>query len=78
AGFAGRPYRSTDGTVFAVAEGEGSVEAGGQKFAFAPHDVFVVPPWCLYRLTAVRETVLFSYSDRAGQEVLGFWRESLE
>ena len=78
AGFAGRIYRSTDGTVFAVAEGEGSVEAGGQKFAFAPHDVFVVPPWCPYRLTAARATVLFSYSDRAGQEALGFWRESLE
>ena len=77
-GFAGRSYRGTDGTVFAVAEGEGSVEAGGKKFSFAPHDVFVVPPWCPYRLAAARETVLFSYSDRAGQEALGFWRESLE
>jgi len=76
--FAGKTYRSTDGAVFAVAEGEGSIEAGGQKFAFAPHDVFVVPPWCPYRLNASRESVIFSYSDRAGQEALGFWRESLE
>jgi gentisate 1,2-dioxygenase len=78
AGFAGKTYRSTDGAVFAVAEGAGTVEAGGKKFPFAPHDVFVVPPWCPYCLNAARESVIFSYSDRAGQEALGFWRESLE
>jgi gentisate 1,2-dioxygenase len=43
--------------------------------AFEPHDVFVVPPWTHYHLTAASECVLFSLSDRAAQETLGFWRE---
>jgi gentisate 1,2-dioxygenase len=75
AGFAGERYRATDGTVFNVVEGAGSVEIGGENFAFAAHDSFVVPSWCPYRLTSARETVLFSFSDRAAQEALGFWRE---
>jgi gentisate 1,2-dioxygenase len=75
AGFSGGSYRSTDGTVFTVVEGEGQVDLGGEKFAFAPHDIFVVPPWTLYRLSPTSETVLFSFSDRAAQEALGFWRE---
>jgi gentisate 1,2-dioxygenase len=37
--------------------------------------VFVAPSWEPYRLTAEGECVLFSYSDRAAQEALGFWRE---
>ena len=42
---------------------------------FEPHDVFVVPPWTSYYIVAEGECVLFSYSDRAAQEALGFWRE---
>jgi gentisate 1,2-dioxygenase len=76
AGFAGKPCRATDGTVYAVAEGEGHAEIGGQRHAFTAHDIFVVPPWCPFAFNAKQETVLFSYSDRAGQEALGFWRES--
>ncbi len=78
AGFAGRDYRSTDGTVFNVVEGSGSVQIGGQHYAFAPHDVFVAPPWTPYRFNAGAECVLFSFSDRAGQESLGFWRERFD
>jgi gentisate 1,2-dioxygenase len=37
--------------------------------------VFVVPSWEFCQLTAATECVLFSYSDRAAQEALGFWRE---
>ena len=73
--FAGCGCRSTDGTVFSVVEGRGSVDIGEEHYAFAPHDVFVVPPWCTYRFSADSECVLFSFSDRAGQEALGFWRE---
>ena len=75
AGFSGVPYRSTDGTVFAVVEGEGEVEIDGERFDFSPHDIFVVPSWCSYRLRAKHQTVIFSFSDRAAQEALGFWRE---
>jgi gentisate 1,2-dioxygenase len=75
AGFAGVSYRSTECTVFNVAEGSGSVHIDDVGFAFSPHDVFVVPPWASYRLSADTDCVLFSYSDRAAQEALGFWRE---
>jgi gentisate 1,2-dioxygenase len=73
--FAGRDYRSTESTVFCVVEGRGSVAIGDSRFDFAPHDVFVVPSWETHRLDAHRDCVLFSYSDRAAQEALGFWRE---
>jgi gentisate 1,2-dioxygenase len=77
-GFAGSPYRSTDGTVFCVVEGDGCVEIGERGFEFGAHDVFVVPSWAPYRFRAVTEAVLFSYSDRAAQEALGFWRQQLD
>ena len=67
--------RSTESTVFCVVEGSGSVAIGETRFDFAPHDVFVVPSWEPYRLDAQGDCVLFSYSDRAAQEALGFWRE---
>jgi gentisate 1,2-dioxygenase len=35
----------------------------------------VVPPWTPHHFKTDRECVLFSYSDRAAQEALGFWRE---
>jgi gentisate 1,2-dioxygenase len=74
-GFAGREYRSTDGTVFCVAEGQGSIAIGETHFEFAPKDVFVVPSWERCRLAAKTDCMIFSYSDRAAQEALGFWRE---
>ncbi|HXJ02047.1 MAG TPA: cupin domain-containing protein [Micropepsaceae bacterium] len=77
AGFAGQAYRSTDGTVFSVVEGSGTVEIAGETFAFAPRDIFVVPSWTSCRLKASDDVVLFSFSDRAAQEALGFWREEL-
>ena len=39
-GFRSEPYRSTDGTVYSVAEGEGKVKIGGEEFAFGPKDTF--------------------------------------
>jgi gentisate 1,2-dioxygenase len=74
-GFSGAPYRSTDGAVFVVVEGKGTAAIGNEHYEFGPHDTFVVPPWTAYRLAAKSEAVLFSYSDRAAQEALGFWRE---
>jgi gentisate 1,2-dioxygenase len=76
AGFVGRDYRSTDGAVFCVVEGRGAAEIGGARFDFAPHDVFVVPSWETHRFSASTDCFLFSYSDRAAQEALGFWREA--
>jgi gentisate 1,2-dioxygenase len=76
-GFSGQRYRSTDGTVFVGVEGQGHVEMGGRRHAFGPRDIFVVPPWETYSLEAADDVVLFSYSDRAAQQTLGFWQEQL-
>ena len=78
AGFSGRRYRSTDGAVFCVVEGRGRAAIGETAIAFYPHDVFVVPSWQFHRFQADTDTVLFSYTDRAAQEALGFWREEAD
>jgi gentisate 1,2-dioxygenase len=77
AGFAGKTYRSTGSAVFCVHRGRGSAKVGDKEFSLAPHDVFVVPPWEPYSFAADSELELFSYSDRAGQEALGYWREQM-
>lgn len=74
-GFESRGYKSTDSSIFLCLEGEGEADIQGQTFAFAAHDVFVVPSWQELRLRAKREVVLFSFSDRPVQKVLGLWRE---
>ena len=75
AGFSTRPYRSSDSMVFVCVEGRARIDAGGQSFDMDAHDIAVVPGWMTYTLHAVQESVLFSYSDRAAQEKLGFFRE---
>jgi gentisate 1,2-dioxygenase len=77
-GFDGRDCRCTDGAIYAVVEGHGTVRIGEAAFAFTPHDVFVAPPWQPLRFAAETDCVLFSFSDRAAQEALGLWRESLD
>ena len=75
-GFSGEKYRSTESSVYCVVEGRGRVDVGDTRFDFAPHDVFVVPSWEIHRFEARTDCFLFSYSDRAAQEALGFWREA--
>ncbi len=75
AAFAGRNYRATDGTVMCCVEGRGSIAFADRSFAFEKGDVWCCPPWISYRFTTTEECVVFSYSDRAAQEALGFWRE---
>ena len=79
AGFKSAAYRSTDGTVFCVVEGTGTIKFGSgserTEFRYAPRDIFAVPCWQTYGIAADEETVLFSASDRATQAQLGLWRE---
>lgn len=75
AGWATRPYRSSDSTVFTVVEGHGELRVGGQAYALGPRDIAVVPGWMPYTLHAADDWAIFSYSDRVAQEKLGFWRE---
>jgi gentisate 1,2-dioxygenase len=74
-GFASAPYRSTDGTVFAVMEGEGETRIGATVFRWKPRDIFVVPAWHRCTHHAASAAVLFSFSDRPVQEKLALWRE---
>ena len=74
-GFRTQPYRCTDGTIFSVVEGQGKATIGNDRFEFEPRDTFVVPSWAPLSLEADHETVLFSFSDRPGQEAMGLWRE---
>jgi gentisate 1,2-dioxygenase len=76
-GFATRPYRSSDGMVFACVEGAGRLQVGDESFEMRPHDIAVVPGWMPHTLHAGEDWILFSYSDRAAQERLGFWREQM-
>jgi gentisate 1,2-dioxygenase len=75
-GFATRPRRATDGTVFVVVEGSGQALVDGVAHSLAPRDLLVVPSWAELVLEAGSELVLFAYSDRAAQEKLGLFREA--
>jgi gentisate 1,2-dioxygenase len=69
------PYRSTDGTVFCVVEGEGHSVIDGKTFEWGVNDIFAVPSWKAVEHHAASDAVVFGYSDRATQERLGMWRE---
>ena len=76
AGFETAGYRSTDATVCVCVEGEGETAIDGLRLSWGPRDVFVVPGWARHRHRAGSgDAVLFSFSDRATQEKLGYWRE---
>lgn len=79
AGFLGKPYRSTAGTIYCVVEGTGSVEVsdenGTTTMRYGPWDIFVVPSWKFSVMKPDVETVIFSASDQAMQTKLGLWRE---
>ncbi|MFL6655688.1 MAG: gentisate 1,2-dioxygenase [Sulfurifustis sp.] len=74
-GFCGKPYRATDGTVYSAVEGKGRSRIGEQVFEWGSKDVFVVPSWCAVAHECDEDAVLFSFSDRPVQKVLGLWRE---
>ena len=74
-GFHGSASRSTDATVYTVVEGSGRTQAGETSLEWKKRDIFVVPSWCSVLHEAREESVLFSFSDRAAQRALGFWRE---
>jgi gentisate 1,2-dioxygenase len=74
-GFATQPYRSTDGTVYAVVEGSGRSTIGDKTFDWTKRDVFVAPSWAWQTHEASSDAVLFSFSDRPVQDAVGLWRE---
>ena len=48
---------------------------GEMTFDWEPHDIVVVPSWMKYTHAASSDAVLFSFSDRGPQELLGYWRD---
>ncbi|KQT10507.1 gentisate 1,2-dioxygenase [Ramlibacter sp. Leaf400] len=79
AGFAGKGWRQTDGAVYSVVEGSGTVEveAGDKRWHFdvGPRDHFVIPSWHTARLASATGCVLFSYSDRPVHQALALHKE---
>lgn len=73
--FKSKPRRSTDGTVYSVVEGSGTVHIGSQSFNFAAKDTFVVPSWDRVSFDLSADTVLFGFSDRPVLEAAGLLRE---
>ena len=78
-GFTGLPYRQTDGAIFSVVEGSGTVHIQNQhetvQFDFSPRDHFVIPSWHAARFSSANGCVLFSYSDRPVHQALGIHQE---
>jgi gentisate 1,2-dioxygenase len=74
-GFRGKPYRTTDGTVYCAVEGRGRTRIDGRAFEWEEQDVFVAPSWSKVQHEADGDAVLFSFSDRPAQKALGLWRE---
>lgn len=75
AGFTTKPVQSTDGGVFTVCEGTGTAKIGDKTFELSPREVFVVPAWAEFSLTAEDDLMLFNFSDKAVQEKLNLWRQ---
>jgi len=75
AGFRGRVYRETASAVYCVVEGSGETDLGGTSVRWGPHDVFVAPAWMPVSHRCDGPAILFSFSDRPVQEMLGFWRQ---
>ena len=75
-GFDSQPYRSTDAAVYVCVEGKGETRIGDTVLHWEPRDIFVVPGWIPHTHRAQSESVLFSFSDRPVQQMLGLWREA--
>ena len=75
--FEGKYSRSTDGTIYCVVEGSGKTIIGTEKYSWNKGDIFVVPGWEKFKHSTKEEAVLFSFSDRPVQEMLGLYREEI-
>lgn len=75
AGFETQSRRSTDGTIFVVVEGTGTITIDDQVIELGPKNIVVVPSWKKVAFKANNELILFGYSDKACQEKLGLYKE---
>jgi gentisate 1,2-dioxygenase len=68
--------RETASVMYIVLEGSGYTEIGGQRFDWAPNDIFVVPSflWRRHVNTGDADAILYSVSDRALMQRIGQYR----
>jgi gentisate 1,2-dioxygenase len=78
-GFVGKPHRQTDGVVYSVYQGSGTVRITGVTsehiFHFKPRDHFVIPSWHNVEFSSPDGATLFSFSDQPIHKALGIHRE---
>jgi len=79
-GMTTKPRRQTAGAVYAGVSGQGRLVMDGVPFNLGTRDVAAVPSWAALEIENISDDplVVFSYSDRACHEKLGFWKESLD
>ncbi|WP_299614193.1 cupin domain-containing protein [uncultured Tateyamaria sp.] len=79
-GMTTKPRRQSAGAVYAGVCGVGTLIVDDTPLTVGPRDVAAVPSWGALQIenSSDEPLVLFSYSDRACHEKLGFWKESLE
>jgi len=79
-GMTTKPRRQTAGAVYAGVSGQGRLVMDGAPLVLGPRDVAAVPSWAALEIenTSDEPLIVFSYSDRACHEKLGFWKESLD
>ncbi len=68
-------YQSTESIVFNVVEGEGKSKINEKMFSWKAKDTFVAPSWSKIKHFSEKDSIIFSFSDRPIQELLGLWRE---
>ncbi|MDA9639547.1 cupin domain-containing protein [SAR116 cluster bacterium] len=78
AGTLSAPRRDVGSSVFQVFEGAGSVTLGGVETKLDKGDLFVVPSWVQWSLSAETTFDLFHFSDAPIMERLNFARHSIE
>jgi gentisate 1,2-dioxygenase len=76
-GFVSKSYRTTENTVFNMAYGSCLVKLKEKTIELKAHDVLVIPSWETFSFEAQKESMIFSFSDRAAQQALGFLREEI-
>jgi gentisate 1,2-dioxygenase len=76
AGAATRSERQVGHRVVVVFRGRGHSMVGGVEFTWGPHDMFVVPSWCLVEHRAEVDSDLFVLSDEPVIRALGLFRQA--
>ncbi len=75
-GFKGLASRQTDGAIYSVVEGSGSVRLSSSsgkiwRFDFRERDHFVIPSWYATQFESESGCILFSFSDQPLHQMLG-------